>query len=749
MERGRYIRMKHTASKFVSLTLALLLVFTCSFSTIVLAEEPTELTPVDAYSIIKPLEPGTYELSGFSGSDGGASVGRVGSNGYAHYRVNFGEGKTVTGFAIEASVPPEYNSATMYVCLGMPQKESDGTITNAVATVTTKPTGAWDNFRPIYGAVTDNSQLTGIQDIYLVVNNYGNFGNFASFTFFEGNDKYAYGDTLAASKDSSSEGITVTQDCVQKNFTGGSIADADVLTDITNGSYAAYENMSFYTNDNTTGKVAPLYFAANLKSETSGGKIQVRLDSQEADPIAELTVEATSNYRYQYAPVTASDITGEHTLYLTFVNESGEAVCNGLQSFAFQYAERNAYNRFAAHYPDGKFGDIETAVLNGAKNEGKIGKTGPTVGTWYDAVNFGDDSANQVILNYSCPTNDTSLIGQDSGGKILIWVDSHVRDSLPDYEFPMYYTGSSWDDVSTTHTENLEEALSGVHSIMISYSQAGKGNFGDIQFVKAPSTENVIVDAKTIAIADETGGALYPELMEKHQTMQFSAEMQNLTGNAMNANIYMGLINQDNSIAALAKTTKAFTEADTEAQKVTASLTVDEAPVPGQTLRVFVWNDAMQPCLDTPYSMTCIPSRVFGEPIAATLNTSISGTAKLEGTRINSVSIGSVIQFRNVDFGTGCTRFGAHIGRSDVGDINERALEIWINGPAADKNGTNIGKLVIPATDNGFENLEWRYVELNEAGKALTDTQDIYLVATGGPGVGNFDTIVFDNQPVE
>ena len=94
------------------------------------------------------------------------------------------------------------------------------------------------------------------------------------------------------------------------------------VSDINNGDYILVREVDF-------GNTAPSNFTASAASALQGGRIEVRLDSPIASPIATLVVPCTGGWE-QWKTVTTSvlAVTGKHDVYFTFAGNKGAKLFN-------------------------------------------------------------------------------------------------------------------------------------------------------------------------------------------------------------------------------------------------------------------------------------------------------------------------------------------------------------------------------------------------------------------------------------
>ena len=700
--------MKHCFRKAISLVLVLLLTLTAGLSTVALAGPVTDVQ--DAYSVINPAN--YFNKENFA--DNTDHIGSTTQNGFLQYKVDFGETpQTITGFGMEGALPNNQgNVASISVYANaLPGQENS----QLIATLTPKPTTetAWNVYWPHFAKAEPNVSLSGVKDIYLQISTGGSFGNIGNFTFYT-SPRFAYTENAAASYD---EGETVT------------LTD-NIVSGLDDGDYLLYKDIDFYNGLNA---VSPLYFAANVNVAAAGGKIQVRLDDKAAEPIAELTVSQTSgSYRYQYANIKNGSVTpGKHDVYLTF---TGTDICS-MKDFAFYYNKRDAFSTILAYQPDGNFGGFN--ITNGGT---MIGSTNSTGAVWYNAVDFGERGSNKIVLNYATPDDRTD------NKQIQIFLDAQTKDGEA-FATLLPPTTGGFDNFQSVTLE-LPEKITGAHTILIGFTD-GYYNLRSFSFIKAPKNDNIFVDEETLTISDSTDTVLYGELLSKQKEIKANMEICNLTGTALNANFYMGTMKDDGTVSELSVTTIPFSADATQMQSIHTILNLEEYPAVGHTFKMFVWNDEMQPCLDTPVSILCTPYPEYGAPIIGNTFIETNG-AMIEADGSNNVghiNVGTWIKYRNVNFGDGCTRFVACIGRQEQNPGDHKYFDIRLDSPS----GTLLGTLEIAATENGFHEPFEQYAELNAEGKALTGFHTICLVGRSSDiagGIGTYSWIQFDNEPI-
>ena len=94
------------------------------------------------------------------------------------------------------------------------------------------------------------------------------------------------------------------------------------VSDINNGDYILVREVDFGANGPTT-------FTASAASSLQGGRIEVRLDSIQAQPIATLPVTRTGGWqRWQTFNTTVTGAKGKHDLFFTFSGNKGAKLFN-------------------------------------------------------------------------------------------------------------------------------------------------------------------------------------------------------------------------------------------------------------------------------------------------------------------------------------------------------------------------------------------------------------------------------------
>ena len=257
------------------------------------------------YGIYTPIQGASAKLlsSGLqleSCSEGGQSVGFIQNGSYAVYnQVNL---NGINRFV--ARVASAGSGGNIQIHLDSPTGPLIGTCMVAV-------TGGWQTWADAYCPITGAS---GSHDVYLVFT--GSSGNLFNFEFFSfsGTDP-----EIRASDFASSSSAIQTENCSEGGLN---------VAWISNGSYTSYNSLAWDGVKDIVLRVA---------SGTTGGNIEVRLDSITGPLIATCPVPATNgwqNWITQRCAITPS--TGTHNLYLVYsggFNVQWFALSTGLPTF--------------------------------------------------------------------------------------------------------------------------------------------------------------------------------------------------------------------------------------------------------------------------------------------------------------------------------------------------------------------------------------------------------------------------------
>ncbi len=105
------------------------------------------------------------------------------------------------------------------------------------------------------------------------------------------------------------------------------------VSDINNGDYILVREVDFGTTEGTeateNAELAPMTFTASAASALQGGRLEVRLDSPNAKPVATLVVPATGGWeKWQTVSTAVSAVTGKHDVDFTFAGNKGAKLFN-------------------------------------------------------------------------------------------------------------------------------------------------------------------------------------------------------------------------------------------------------------------------------------------------------------------------------------------------------------------------------------------------------------------------------------
>jgi hypothetical protein len=234
-------------------------------------------------------------------SEGGLDVGYISNGSYTVYSgVNLTPAGS-TGF--QARVASGGAGGNIAIHLDSPT----GTL---IGTCAVPVTGGWQNWTNVSCAL--NSSATGVHNIYMVYT--GGSGALFNVEGFEFQSTFA---PIGAANYNSLSGGEKLEGCSE----GG-----QDLCFINNGAYAVYNNINI--NGTTT-------FTARVASGSSGGSIQVRLDSPTGTLIGTCPVPATGGWQaWTTSSCALSGASGTHNIYLVFVG-SGTSIFN-VEWFEFQ-----------------------------------------------------------------------------------------------------------------------------------------------------------------------------------------------------------------------------------------------------------------------------------------------------------------------------------------------------------------------------------------------------------------------------
>ena len=99
------------------------------------------------------------------------------------------------------------------------------------------------------------------------------------------------------------------------------------VSDINNGDYILLREVDFGNTEGT--EPAPMTFTASAASALQGGRVEVRLDSPSAKPVATLVVPCTGGWeQWKTVTTSVSAVTGKHDVYFTFAGNKGAKLFN-------------------------------------------------------------------------------------------------------------------------------------------------------------------------------------------------------------------------------------------------------------------------------------------------------------------------------------------------------------------------------------------------------------------------------------
>jgi len=360
-----------------------------------------------------PVEAASYNSSSNiqteSCVEGGLDVGFIGNDSYTAYN----NMKLSGAVAFTARVASDHNgnfSITIH---------EDSPTGPVIGACNFQGTGGWQNWQTISCNV---SGATGYHNVYLVYS--GGF-NIEWFALLEAGNR-----TQAASYNSSSN--IQTESCAE----GG--LDVDFIQ---NGSYLVYNQV------NLTGLTS---FDARAASGTSGGHIEVHLDSPTGMLVGTCVVSGTGGWQ-NWTTVSCGlngNATGYHNVYLVFTGGSGYLF--NLEWFTF----------------NGGFFPISVASnssLSGGSLE-NCSEGGQNLGN----INNGNYADFNAININGTTTFSARVASAGAGGNIEVHVDSPTGTLIGTCTVPITGGWQTW----TTQTCSLSGA-SGAHNIYLVFK--GKG----------------------------------------------------------------------------------------------------------------------------------------------------------------------------------------------------------------------------------------------------------------------------------
>ncbi|QHW33871.1 carbohydrate-binding protein [Paenibacillus rhizovicinus] len=256
----------------------------------------TDPTKTDAYARLQGIN--ADEVSGLTKNTGAGILDGVKNNAYALYKgIDFGTGAAA---GITAHIASGNQGGSIEVKLDSLSGPTAGSIDVPAL-------NSWDNWVDIMANI-DDTLATGVHDVYLVFHGKdgsdypSNLGWF-TFTTVKGKSRDAFG-KLEAEDFTGGTGFGTENGGGQTYLAGINAANAP---------YAMYNYIDF-------GTTSPTQFTVNAASDTSGGSIEVRLDSMNGPIVATDQAPGTGgwqNFAVSSAPVT-TPVTGKHIVFLLF-----------------------------------------------------------------------------------------------------------------------------------------------------------------------------------------------------------------------------------------------------------------------------------------------------------------------------------------------------------------------------------------------------------------------------------------------
>ncbi|MDQ0115971.1 carbohydrate-binding protein [Paenibacillus harenae] len=255
----------------------------------------TDPTNTDAYAKLKA---GNFESSsGLSKNENGGFLDGIHNNAYASYKgIDFGTGAAGVTFHVTSG----NQGGTVEVKLDSLDGPTAGVIGIPAL-------GDWNNWVDVMSTI-DDTVAVGIHDVYLIFrgtngSDYPLNLDWFTFTTVKGKTRDAYG-KLEAENYTSGVGFG-------RESGGGQTYLAGIYGP--NLPYAMYNFIDF-------GSTSPSKFNVQAASATSGGTIEVRIDSMNGPVIATSTVSGTGgwqNFNVFSADVT-TPVTGKHIVFMLF-----------------------------------------------------------------------------------------------------------------------------------------------------------------------------------------------------------------------------------------------------------------------------------------------------------------------------------------------------------------------------------------------------------------------------------------------
>ncbi|ELP62803.1 carbohydrate-binding protein [Streptomyces turgidiscabies] len=199
----------------------------------------------------------------------------------------------------------------------------DSRTSKPVGSIEVSNTGGWQTWTTKLAGI---SGVTGTHTVYLTFTSEGkdDFANLNWFTFTQNTGTDAYGPVQA-------ENYLNASGLVIEN-TGDTGGGKDVAY-ISPGDWAEYPDVVF-------GDKAATRFKARVASGAGSGvkgRIEVRIDSRTSDPVGSIEVTNTGGWQtWSTKSADISDVTGTHTVYLTFTSDGKDDFTN-INWFTFDH----------------------------------------------------------------------------------------------------------------------------------------------------------------------------------------------------------------------------------------------------------------------------------------------------------------------------------------------------------------------------------------------------------------------------
>ncbi|WP_036717936.1 carbohydrate-binding protein [Paenibacillus harenae] len=231
----------------------------------------------------------------------------------------------------------------------------------------------------------------------------------------------------------------------------GSVEGTSQLGGIQPGFYAAYKNVDF-------GAEGAIGFIARAASGTSGGQIEIRLDSLQGPKAGTLNVEGTGGWNNYLDAVTllkddegnTVTVTGIHDVYLLFKKTNDDYLFN-LNWFRFTATdptETDPYAKLKAGNYDGSSG------LSKNENGGYLDSIHDGAYASYTGIDFGAGAAG-ITLHVS---------SGNQGGTVEVKLDSLNGPTVGVIEIPALGDWNKWVDVMSPIDQT---AAAGIHDVYL------------------------------------------------------------------------------------------------------------------------------------------------------------------------------------------------------------------------------------------------------------------------------------------